>query len=172
MYFINRKRFRRTFKNPEDPSFLSCLPPLHFFIGITPWENYHREDKQCCDPSSTLRWNKEGGGWRQTKPIQSSLLFFCFFFFVSIFLCHLFFFLLPSLCFSLSQPRYSPSPPHNLTLPLRAARHRAVLYFFAHFSLRLVPSHADPYHAPVQCGRRWRKRVIFSPWVRTPHDKW
>lgn len=83
-----------------------------------------------------------------------------------------FFFFFAALSVFQSLPATEPPPPHNPTLPLRAARHRAVLYFFAHFSQRLVPSHADPYRATVQRGRRWRKRVIFSPWVRTPHDKW
>lgn len=117
---------------------------------------------------------KEAGGWRTTKRIQRSLLSFCFSFFVSIPLCHLFFF--PSLPpFSVPvSPSHGTLPAHPITSHslFRAARHTAVLYFFAHFSRRLVPSHADPYHAPVQRGRRWRKRVIFSPWVRTPHDKW
>lgn len=67
----------------------------------------------------------------------------------------------------------SPSPPCNHTrFPFRAARHRAALYPFAHFSQRLVPSRVDPYSAPVRRGRRQRRRVIFSPWVRTPRDKW
>lgn len=58
----------------------------------------------------------------------------------------------------------APSPPCNHThFPSRAARHRAVLYSFAHFSQRLVPSHVDPYHAPVQHGRLRRRSVIFSP---------
>lgn len=53
-----------------------------------------------------------------------------------------------------ASPRHGtpPSPPHNPALPLRAARHRAVLYFFAHFSQRLVPSHVRS--IPCYCAAR------------------
>lgn len=139
----------------------SPTPPArpHVFHSYLPTvcADRHKKDKSSCDPLSHL-WLKKVTE-EQSKPSTLLSLSLRSFLFVSIFLRHLP--LLPS-C----------SPPHNLTLPLRAARLRAVLYFFAHFSQRLVPSHADPYHALVQSRQWWRKRVIFSPWVRTPHDKW
>lgn len=61
-----------------------------------------------------LPCDEEGG--RRTKHIQHSLLSFCFFFFVSIFLCHLsFFLLLPPFCFSISSPSYGTPPAHPIT---------------------------------------------------------
>lgn len=62
-----------------------------------------------------------------------------------------------SLFHSLPATAHFSSPHHNLTLPVRAARHGAVLYFFAHFSQRLVPSHTRrsiPCSCAERCGRR------------------
>lgn len=73
------------------------------------------------------------------------------------FLCHHFY------CGYPTSVSVAPSPPRNHThFPFRAASHRAVLYSFDNFSQRLVPSHIDPYHAPLQRGASSKKeRYIF-----------
>lgn len=164
MNFINRKTLR--------PFFSLDLFYLYTLLSLT---LLHEKTitARTCDLSSTLwceKFEEEQSLFSTLFSSVASLSLSIFFF--AIFFVFVFFFIQTAFPSVLFQPCCSPSPPHNPMLSLRAARHRAVLYFSAHFSRRLVPSHADPYHAPVQCRRRWRKRVIFSPWVRTPHDKW
>lgn len=87
----------------------ACLTLCISFIGITPWENYQRWDKQCCDPSSTLRWNKQGGGCKKNKAHSALLPLFPF-----LLLClHLLFF-----CYLLSvsvSPSHGTPPAHLIT---------------------------------------------------------